>query len=428
MPLQMEPVQQYTLFPIGKTTSSFLNLPSSSAFPPFFGHPHLRPPAAKRSSAFEPVWTAPPTQPTFESNTTATIAEYASSILYMMWYGRKKPSSTTWSYATKPYRHSSLVDAAKPGPAFKKFCLQLLAATQLSDNAVYIALKYICLLLRAHPAIDGGEGSEYRLFTVALMLANKFLDDSTFTNKTWSEVSGIKLDDLNTMEAEFLAAVDYRLFVRDFDFHQWKHAVDGCRVYVDRTSMDGYHFHLDELIQLVLSRLGLCETAKDNNKRQYKEVLAQQQRAIWETAAEVSRLQMENMQRQAQLHTYPTAHALETWGPPQTPTLPRRQAAPPPPIGYNGKAFHSPHRRASFASMMLPNADFLFPPIDAARKFDFFQPPEHLDTRPAKRDHYPPGLVDTSTGYPRPISWSYSTIPDAPATPALTPPWCRDFL
>ncbi|OAC98031.1 cyclin, partial [Mucor lusitanicus CBS 277.49] len=65
----------------------------------------------------------------------------------------------------------------------------------------------------------------YRLFTVALMLGNKFLDDNTFTNKTWSEVSGMKVTDLNIMELEFLEVLRFKLFIRNDEFERWKSAL-----------------------------------------------------------------------------------------------------------------------------------------------------------------------------------------------------------
>jgi hypothetical protein len=50
------------------------------------------------------------------------------------------------------------------------FLSQVLKATQLSESVVVLSLKYIAMLLQNNPNIQGAEGSEYRLFTVALML------------------------------------------------------------------------------------------------------------------------------------------------------------------------------------------------------------------------------------------------------------------
>lgn len=45
------------------------------------------------------------------------------------------------------------------------------------------------------------------------MLANKILDDHTYTNKTWSDVSGLPLVMLNDAEMEFLKGMDFDLHV-----------------------------------------------------------------------------------------------------------------------------------------------------------------------------------------------------------------------
>lgn len=67
--------------------------------------------------------------------------------------------------------------------AFKNYVYKVLKATQLSCTCIIVALYYIQRLRIAYPLIQASMGSEVRLFTTALMLANKFLDDNTFTNK-----------------------------------------------------------------------------------------------------------------------------------------------------------------------------------------------------------------------------------------------------
>lgn len=60
---------------------------------------------------------------------------------------------------------------------------------------------------------------------MGLGIANKFLDDNTFTNKTWSDVSGMKVTDLNIMELEFLDVLHFGLFVKKDEFERWKVAI-----------------------------------------------------------------------------------------------------------------------------------------------------------------------------------------------------------
>ena len=54
------------------------------------------------------------------------------------------------------------------------------------------------------------------------MLANKILDDHTYTNKTWSEVAGLPLSVLNQSEREFLQGLDYNLYVDKKNYERWE--------------------------------------------------------------------------------------------------------------------------------------------------------------------------------------------------------------
>ncbi|KAI3633641.1 hypothetical protein MIR68_008588 [Amoeboaphelidium protococcarum] len=62
---------------------------------------------------------------------------------------------------------------------------------------------------------------EYRLFTIALLLGNKYLDDHSYSNKAWSEVTGIELRKLNVMEMEFLKFVNYEFLVHEVEYVLW---------------------------------------------------------------------------------------------------------------------------------------------------------------------------------------------------------------
>ncbi|KAF8314797.1 hypothetical protein DL93DRAFT_2058010, partial [Clavulina sp. PMI_390] len=108
-----------------------------------------------------------------------------------------------------------------PSPAFIAFLDTLLRATQLSQGVIILSLHYIYRLKLRNPHICGLEGSEFRLAVIALMLANKFLDDNTYTNKTWSEISGISLPEINLMEREFLQGLDHALHIDFGTYQRW---------------------------------------------------------------------------------------------------------------------------------------------------------------------------------------------------------------
>ncbi|KAJ9475488.1 PHO85 cyclin CLG1 [Pseudozyma hubeiensis] len=108
-----------------------------------------------------------------------------------------------------------------PRRRFTDFVRNMLNTTQVSKSVIILALLYIHRLKSKNPGLRGQDGSEFRLFVTALMLANKFLDDHTYTNKTWSELSGLKLKDVTKMEIEFWLGLSSNIHASDADFRSW---------------------------------------------------------------------------------------------------------------------------------------------------------------------------------------------------------------
>ena len=126
--------------------------------------------------------------------------------------------------------HGTAALGSEPSPAFRRFAHQVLAQTLVSPTAFMLAMMYT--LRVPHMAVqinDKGiaqldpEATEifasppsaapFKLFTLGLMIANKHLDDNTFLNKTWNEVTGISLVELNRMERWFLEKCSYEVTV-----------------------------------------------------------------------------------------------------------------------------------------------------------------------------------------------------------------------
>ncbi|ORX91789.1 hypothetical protein K493DRAFT_317048 [Basidiobolus meristosporus CBS 931.73] len=104
---------------------------------------------------------------------------------------------------------------------FKNYCQKLLLITQVSSSVILLALKYIQRVKATHPQLQGQPGSEIRIFTMAVLLANKYLDDKTFHNQFWSNVAGIPVEEITRMEVEFLASIQYHLYVSKEEYFAW---------------------------------------------------------------------------------------------------------------------------------------------------------------------------------------------------------------
>eukprot|EP00842_Homolaphlyctis_polyrhiza_P004442 jgi/Hompol1/499/HPOL_002534-RA len=101
----------------------------------------------------------------------------------------------------------------------------VLAGSGCSLPHVLIALLYIGRLRRIVPAEVTGEGSEYRVFVAALILAQKYHSDDRYSNKAWAKITKLQLAEVNTIEREFLSNMGGRLHVRDTDYVKWVEAI-----------------------------------------------------------------------------------------------------------------------------------------------------------------------------------------------------------
>lgn len=107
-------------------------------------------------------------------------------------------------------------------PSFRKWVHQVLSATRLPSATLLLSLHYLSDRLRRFPdTVPTGENHIYRLLAVALILGSKFLDDNTFINRSWSDVTAIKVSELNSLELKWLRLIDYHLHVDKSCIQPW---------------------------------------------------------------------------------------------------------------------------------------------------------------------------------------------------------------
>ncbi|CAK7199649.1 hypothetical protein SEUCBS139899_002332 [Sporothrix eucalyptigena] len=125
---------------------------------------------------------------------------------------------------------------AFPSDGFRSWVNRMINTTQVTQNVILLALLFIYRLKFLNVIVRGKPGSEFRLLTVALMLGNKFLDDNTYTNKTWSDVSGLHVKEIHVMEVEFLSNMRYSLLVSKDEWEEWLVKLAKFRMYYERAS------------------------------------------------------------------------------------------------------------------------------------------------------------------------------------------------
>jgi Cyclin len=123
----------------------------------------------------------------------------------------------------------SVSPATRPTAQFQKYVLQILSSTRLPSSTIVLGLFY--LASRMKTVSEKGEdtrssGTVYRMLTTCLLLGSKFLDDNTFQNRSWADVSSIPVQELNKMELDWLKGFDWTLHGPMYNetdgFYMWR--------------------------------------------------------------------------------------------------------------------------------------------------------------------------------------------------------------
>ncbi|KAF2772917.1 hypothetical protein EJ03DRAFT_341196 [Teratosphaeria nubilosa] len=204
--------------------------PASGPQQPIFNDPMSR--RASQASAIAPSFQIPRSV----NDSGGSLAELAAQITCLFWFESADTlKQVEESQGLLPLQRSLVLDA-RPSTGFRKWVTTILSTTLVAQNVVLLALLFIYRLKKLNPTVRGKPGSEYRLLTVALMLGNKFLDDNTYTNKTWAEVSGIVVGEVHIMEVEFLSNMKYCLFTSADDWASWQTLLGKFAAFLEKAS------------------------------------------------------------------------------------------------------------------------------------------------------------------------------------------------
>jgi len=112
-----------------------------------------------------------------------------------------------------------------PQISIHDYLIRIAYWSRCTDDVFIIALVYIDKLIKRKNAMIN-MNTVHKFILIAIMEATKFQDDIHYNNKTWAQIGGIELGDLNKLEIHFLYALDFDLNV---DFSEYK-------MYSDRVS------------------------------------------------------------------------------------------------------------------------------------------------------------------------------------------------
>jgi len=145
-------------------------------------------------------------------------------------------SPSAWKYDMNDKTVTVFHSAAIPSCPIKKYFLRLATYAECSAECYVMALMYINTLLEHRPNFKLSIINIHRLLLVSLLVAAKFTDDHYYNNAYYAKIGGITKTELATIEIEFLALINFDLYVTDAKYkhfyeeltHPSFHASNSC--------------------------------------------------------------------------------------------------------------------------------------------------------------------------------------------------------
>lgn len=112
---------------------------------------------------------------------------------------------------------------SNPSLSFIKSLNSVLSATRLPKSTLLLSINYLSNRIDSGFSINHDNSTNninnnnnaddeiFKSLIISLILANKFNDDKTFKNKSWSDATNLSLFEINKLEREWLFDFDYEL-------------------------------------------------------------------------------------------------------------------------------------------------------------------------------------------------------------------------
>lgn len=202
-------------------------------------------------------------------------------------------------------------------PAFHKFVSQILTSTRLPSTTILLGMNYLAKRvnnMKSQGPYKASEGQVWRYLTVSLLLGSKFLDDNTFQNRSWSEVSGIAVAELNALEFDWVQSMHWRLYVNldmSKDYQAW---LENWREWQDMKKRQAAQASRDRLAAVVPA----IDTELARYHGHHRQSHSPHSRYIDDQVAEYERYQAAKAQ-QSTYRSREAAWAHNPWNAPLTP-------------------------------------------------------------------------------------------------------------
>jgi len=122
------------------------------------------------------------------------------------------------SLGCRPQRATAFHAVCPPPLSVPEYLERIHKYYHCSDECLVLGLVYIDRIVNLHPEFVVSPLNVHRLVAVGTMVAAKFWDDVFYSNEHYARVAGVKLAEMNALEAQFLRLSGWRLLVEPDDY------------------------------------------------------------------------------------------------------------------------------------------------------------------------------------------------------------------
>jgi len=129
------------------------------------------------------------------------------------------------SLAGRPQRVTRFHAIKVPQLSICDYLSRISTYFQCSHECFVLALVYIDRIVKLHPDFTISVLNIHRLLVTSVMLGAKFFDDVYYSNSYYAKVGGVRTQELNALEAQFLRLIEWKLHVLPQEYDQYRNYV-----------------------------------------------------------------------------------------------------------------------------------------------------------------------------------------------------------
>ncbi|ORY00932.1 hypothetical protein K493DRAFT_312641 [Basidiobolus meristosporus CBS 931.73] len=109
----------------------------------------------------------------------------------------------------------------------RQFILEIVRRSGVPIGIWSLALLYLLKLQTKEPCFENPSCMDFarcgrRMFVASLMVTSKFTQDKNYKNRTWANIMGVSVAEVNCIEYTFLKLMDHDLIIPEKIYHHWE--------------------------------------------------------------------------------------------------------------------------------------------------------------------------------------------------------------